>query len=354
MPPKLKGGPKISVAITKEDIDAAPLADPTTLFPEGETIFKEKDFHFIHELGSGAGGSVSKVLYKPKNSIMARKVIIGAGVSGMGFSDKIDTPFDPPPHQSVSVQANDENERRRAEKNLKAELKILHICRSEYIVSSFGAYSYDGAVMICMEYMDVGSLDYIMRKTGPIPEPILGRIAVYVLRGLVYLTEKNIVHRDIKPSNILVNSQGQVKITDFGVSKEIVSSVSKTFTGTQAYLGPERIAGSQNYGVVSDIWSLGISLIELATGKFPYPEMDFFALLTYIQEKPSPTLPAGKFPKDFEDFVARSLTKDVKLRAGPERLLQNAYALRIVSEGIDLSEWAMSVKAKSEEGRGPE
>ncbi|KAI8830245.1 mitogen-activated protein kinase [Chytridium lagenaria] len=296
--------------------------DPLLLFPEGEVKFKDKDFQFIEELGAGSGGSVSKVLHKPTNSIMARK--------------------------NISVNVDDENDRKRAEKHLKAELKILHICRSEYIVSSFGAFSHDGYVSIIMEYMDLGSLDGIYRRFGPIPEAVVVRIAVHVLWGLVYLTEKSIVHRDIKPSNILLNTRGQIKIADFGVSKEVVNTKARTFTGTQGYLAPERIQSGQDYSVVSDIWSLGLSLIEMSTGRFPYPPeghppMSLFDLISYIGEKPPPTLPAGRFSADFEDLIAHSVTKDPAHRPGPETLLQHPYLVRAVREGIDLSEWAQHI-----------
>ncbi|KAJ3218174.1 Dual specificity mitogen-activated protein kinase kinase 1 [Dinochytrium kinnereticum] len=346
--------------------------DPLLLFPEGEVKFKDRDFQFIEELGAGSGGSVSKVLHKPTNSIMARK--------------------------NISVNVDDENDRKRAEKHLKAELKILHICRSEYIVSSFGAFSHDGCVSICMEYMDLGSLDGIYKRFGPIPEPVGVRIAVHVLRGLVYLTEKSIVHRgalgfflfftsveaffcgsflisytafifitvalisakpvvppslDIKPSNILINTRGQVKIADFGVSKEVVNTKARTFTGTQGYLAPERIQSGQDYSVVSDIWSLGLSLIEISTGRFPYPPeghppMSLFDLISYIGEKPPPTLPPGRFSREFEDLVAHSTLKDPAQRPGPEALLQHPYLLRVVNDGIDLSEWAQHIASKYE------
>jgi serine/threonine protein kinase len=81
----------------------------------------------------------------------------------------------------------------------------------------------------------------------------------------------NILVLDIKPCNILVNTKGQVKIADFGVSKEIVNTMARTFTGTQGYLAPERIQFGQDYNVVSDIWSLGLTLMEIASGRFPYP-----------------------------------------------------------------------------------
>jgi mitogen-activated protein kinase kinase len=115
---------------------------------------------------------------------------------------------------------------------------------------------------------------------------------------------------DIKPSNILVNTQGQVKIADFGVSKETVSSLAKTFTGTPSYLAPERIMSGSDYNVVSDIWSLGLSLIEICTARLPYEgsnegeQYSMFDLMSVIQKNPAPTLPPGRFSAEFESFIA--------------------------------------------------
>ena len=125
-----------------------------------------------------------------------------------------------------------------------------------------------------MEYMDGGSLDLILKHAGRIPEDILGKITAAVLRGLQYLREKHqIIHRDVKPSNILVNSRGEIKICDFGVSGQLIDSMANSFVGTRSYMSPERLQGT-NYSVQSDIWSLGLSLVEMALGMYPIPPPD--------------------------------------------------------------------------------
>lgn len=125
----------------------------------------------------------------------------------------------------------------------------------------------------------------------------------------LYDTHK-IVHRDIKPSNILINSRGGVKIADFGVSKDVKKSMAKTFTGTGAYLAPERLREGTAHSVESDIWSLGLTLMEIAIARFPFPPEGYspflspMDLLTYIEEEPAPSLPPGQFSQEFEQFLA--------------------------------------------------
>ena len=161
------------------------------------------------------------------------------------------------------------------------ELDVLHRCVSPFIIDFYGAFFQEGAVYICMEYMDGGSIDKLYGDG--IPEGVLRKITLSTVMGLKALKdEHNIIHRDVKPTNILVNSRGQVKICDFGVSGNLVASIAKTNIGCQSYMAPERIAsgglaqaganpGGGTYSVQSDIWSLGLSIIECAMGRYPYP-----------------------------------------------------------------------------------
>lgn len=164
------------------------------------------------------------------------------------------------------------------------ELDILHRCVSPFIIDFYGAFFQEGAVYICVEFMDGGSIDKIYKQG--VPENILRKVTLSTIMGLKTLKDDhNIIHRDVKPTNILVNSRGQIKICDFGVSGNLVSSIAKTNIGCQSYMAPERIAGggiqqsgttsTGTYSVQSDIWSLGLSVIECALGRYPYPPETF-------------------------------------------------------------------------------
>ncbi|PLW34119.1 hypothetical protein PCANC_04557 [Puccinia coronata f. sp. avenae] len=223
-----------------------------------------EDLELLGDLGAGNGGTVCKATHLPTKLIMARKLV------------HIDA--------KPSVR-----------KQILRELQIMHDCRSPYIVSFYGAYLQDPHICMCMEFMDKSSLDNIYKKTGPIPEHVLGKITVAVVSGLNYLYDSHrIIHRDVKPSNVLFNSQGQVKICDFGVSGELINSIADTFVGTSTYMSPERIQGAQ-YTVKSDVWSLGITLIELALGRFPFSEEPDDSDDSGTEEHTlSPTKPSGQ------------------------------------------------------------
>lgn len=180
------------------------------------------------------------------------------------------------------------------------ELDILHRAVHPEIVEFYGAFFIESCVYYCMEYMDAGSLDKL--QGAGVPEDVLARIAGCMCRGLKFLKDDlQIIHRDVKPTNVLVNKKGQVKLCDFGVSGQLEKSLAKTNIGCQSYMAPERIRGeSQNnlgalsYTVSSDVWSLGLSMIEIGMGRYPYPPETYsnvFAQLTAIVHGEPPELP---------------------------------------------------------------
>ena len=235
----------------------------------------------MDELGKGNYGTVFKVRHaRPK----VRKH--GQGLRGnMARSVKDETLPDAPTHGTTGVIMAMKEIRLELEDSKFAaiimELDILHRCISPFIVSFYGGFFQEGSVYICMEYMDGGSIDKLYGDG--VPEGVLKKITLSTVMGLKALKdEHNIIHRDVKPTNILVNTRGQVKICDFGVSGNLVASIARTNIGCQSYMAPERISGggmSQaganpgggTYSVQSDIWSLGLTIIECALGRYPYP-----------------------------------------------------------------------------------
>ncbi|KAK0609215.1 MAP kinase kinase PBS2 [Lasiodiplodia hormozganensis] len=218
------------------------------------------------------------------------------------------------------------------------ELDILHRCVSPYIIDFYGAFFQDGAVYICMEFMDGGSIDKLYGEG--IPENVLRKITLATTMGLKSLKdEHNIIHRDVKPTNILINTRGQVKICDFGVSGNLVASIAKTNIGCQSYMAPERISsggvaqaganpGGGTYSVQSDIWSLGLTIIECAMGRYPYPPETYnniFSQLSAIVDGEPPDLPAEGFSEAAKNFVRGCLNKIPNLRPTYAMLLQHAW-----------------------------
>ncbi|XP_067411616.1 dual specificity mitogen-activated protein kinase kinase 5 isoform X3 [Emydura macquarii macquarii] len=243
----------------------------------------EQDIQYRDVLGHGNGGTVYKAYHVPSGKILAVKLI----------------PLD------ITLEL---------QKQIMSELEILYKCDSSYIIGFYGAFFVENRISLCTEFMDGGSLD-VYRK---IPEHVLGRIAVAVVKGLTYLWSLKILHRDVKPSNMLVNTRGQVKLCDFGVSTQLVNSIAKTYVGTNAYMAPERISGEQ-YGIHSDVWSLGISFMEIQKNQGSL--MQPLQLLQCIVDEESPVLPVGEFSEPFVHFITQCMRKQPKERPAPEDLM---------------------------------
>ncbi|ROJ30552.1 Dual specificity mitogen-activated protein kinase kinase 4 [Anabarilius grahami] len=254
--------------------------------PEQHWDFTAEDLKDLGEIGRGAYGSVNKMVHKPSQQIMAVKRI----------------------RSTV-----DERE----QKQLLMDLDV--VMRSSdcpYIVQFYGALFREGDCWICMELMST-SFDkfykYVYSSLDEvIPEEILGKITLATVKALNHLKENlKIIHRDIKPSNILLDRKGNIKLCDFGISGQLVDSIAKTRdAGCRPYMAPERIdpsASRQGYDVRSDVWSLGITLYELATGRFPYPKWNsVFDQLTQVVKGDPPQLSSSEerqFSPKFINFV---------------------------------------------------
>ncbi|KAJ3343502.1 hypothetical protein HDU93_008161 [Gonapodya sp. JEL0774] len=234
------------------------------------------------------------------------------------------------------------------------ELDVLHKSCSPYIVDFYGAFFVESTVYYCMEYMDAGSMDKLETSDG-VPEDVLARIVWSVVKGLQFLKDElSIIHRDVKPTNILMNTKGEVKLCDFGVSGQLEKSLAKTNIGCQPYMAPERINPTTNssYTVSSDVWSLGLSIVEMGLGRYPYPpENSVFAQINHIVEGKPPELPSDRFSEECRDFVKKCLDKVPSRRPTYRQLLAHPWLNRFdsaSSEGdtggppdrVDLENWA--------------
>jgi len=217
-------------------------------------------------------------------------------------------------------------------------------CDCDNILRSYGAFISEGCVNIALEYMNLGSLQDILRNVGRISESVMGIITFQILKGLEYLhKEMKIIHRDIKPSNILINRNGGIKIADFGVSGIIENSTDgkTSWVGTIIYMSPERVRGDEYYAD-TDIWSLGLTLVECVLGRFPYPDpsdgiiqLGFWELMEYINLKPAPTIPKEEFSEEFQDFLSICLRKKAGTRSTASELLKHSFIRRY--ENIDMN-----------------
>lgn len=244
----------------------------------------------LDELGKGNYGTVYKVRHsrprmrKPGQGLAGNKAAPGSPTR-KNFDGEEASPTSAKPGAGTGIVMAMKEVRLELDDSKFAaiimELDVLHRCVSPYIVDFYGAFFQEGAVYICMEFMDGGSIDKIYGDG--VPEGVLRKITLATTQGLKSLKdEHNIIHRDVKPTNILMNTKGHIKICDFGVSGNLVASIAKTNIGCQSYMAPERISsggiaqaganpGGGTYSVQSDIWSLGLTIIECALGRYPYP-----------------------------------------------------------------------------------
>jgi len=208
------------------------------------------------------------------------------------------------------------------------EIAVLKECQHPNIVRYFGGYRKGDEIFIAMELCDSSARDIFEFEEDPLYEEEIAQIMYGSLLGLAYMHECNIIHRDIKAANILVTEDGQVKLVDFGVSS-LDAKKAKTFVGTPYWMAPEVIdskSGMTTYGPKIDIWSLGITCIELAETQPPLSYINPMRALFQIPARESPVLEKKeKWSPEFHDFLAQCLEKNPTKRPTAVELLDHPW-----------------------------
>ncbi|KAH8387568.1 hypothetical protein KR093_007903 [Drosophila rubida] len=278
------------------------------------------DLRHLGDLGNGTSGNVVKMRHMSSDTIIAVKQMRRTGNA---------------------------EENKRILMDLDVVLKS-HDCK--YIVKCLGCFVRDPDVWICMELMSMCFDKLLKLSKKPVPEPILGKVTVATVNALSYLKDKHgVIHRDVKPSNILIDERGNIKLCDFGISGRLVDSKANTRSaGCAAYMAPERIDPKKpKYDIRADVWSLGITLVELATARSPYEGCNTdFEVLTKVLDSEPPCLPRGEgfnFSQLFHDFVIKCLTKNHQDRPKYPELLAQPFINYYEQAKVDVPNWFQNV-----------
>ncbi|CAK6953121.1 STE20-like serine/threonine-protein kinase isoform X2 [Scomber scombrus] len=281
----------------------------------------EDIWDIIGELGDGAFGKVYKAQNKQNGTLAAAKVI--------------------------DTKTEDELE------DYMVEIEILASCNHHYIVKLLDAFYFEGKLWILIEFCAGGAVDAIMLELErPLTEPQIRVVCKQTLDALCYLHENKVIHRDLKAGNILLSWEGDVKLADFGVSAKNTKTLQRrdSFIGTPYWMAPEVVmcetSKDRPYDYKADIWSLGVTLIELAQIEPPNHEMNPMRVLLKIAKSEPPTLMhPSRWSPEFSDFLRKALDKNVDNRWGPVQLLQHPFVTS-VTDSKPLRELIAEAKAE--------
>ncbi|XP_023144336.2 STE20-like serine/threonine-protein kinase isoform X4 [Amphiprion ocellaris] len=281
----------------------------------------EEIWEIIGELGDGAFGKVYKAQNKQNGTLAAAKVI--------------------------DTKTEDELE------DYMVEIDILASCNHHHIVKLLDAFYFEGKLWILIEFCAGGAVDAIMLELErPLTEPQIRVVCKQTLEALIYLHENKVIHRDLKAGNILLSLEGDVKLADFGVSAKNTKTLQRrdSFIGTPYWMAPEVVmcetSKDRPYDYKADIWSLGVTLIELAQIEPPNHEMNPMRVLLKIAKSEPPTLMhPSRWSPEFNDFLRKALDKNVDNRWGAPQLLQHPFVTS-VTDSKPLRELIAEAKAE--------
>ncbi|XP_028305596.1 serine/threonine-protein kinase 10-like [Gouania willdenowi] len=281
----------------------------------------EEMWDIIGELGDGAFGKVFKAQNKQTGILAAAKVI--------------------------DTKTEEELE------DYMVEIDILASCEHQNIVKLLDAFYFESKLWILIEFCAGGAVDAVMLELErPLTEPQIKVVCRQTLQALVYLHHNKIIHRDLKAGNILLTLDGDVKLADFGVSAKNTKTLQRrdSFIGTPYWMAPEVVmcetSKDRPYDYKADIWSLGVTLIELAQVEPPNHEMNPMRVLLKIAKADPPTLmQPSRWSPDFRDFLRRCLDKNVDNRWAAPQLLQHPF-VSSVADSKPLRELIAEAKAE--------
>uniref|UniRef100_A0A8C8GZZ8 non-specific serine/threonine protein kinase n=1 Tax=Oncorhynchus tshawytscha TaxID=74940 RepID=A0A8C8GZZ8_ONCTS len=266
----------------------------------------EEIWEIIGELGDGAFGKVYKAQNKQTGTLAAAKVI--------------------------DTKTEEELE------DYMVEIDILASCDHRYIVKLLDAFYYESKLWILIEFCAGGAVDAVMLELErPLTEPQIRVVCRQTLEALAYLHEIKVIHRDLKAGNILFSQEGDIKLADFGVSAKNTMTLQRrdSFIGTPYWMAPEVVmcetSKDRPYDYKADIWSLGVTLIELAQIEPPNHEMNPMRVLLRIAKADPPTLmQPSRWSPEFNDFLRKALDKNVDRRWCTAQLLQHPFVSSVV------------------------
>jgi len=218
---------------------------------------------------------------------------------------------------------------------LRREIQIMNLCRHPNLLTVYGSFVNGSKLYIVTPYLSAGSCLNLMKYAYPdgFEELVIATILKQALLGLDYLHKSKLIHRDVKAGNLLIDEDGLVRLGDFGVSSSLMETgerkgLRKTFVGTPCWMAPE-VMEQSGYNYKADIWSFGITALELATGHAPFAKYPPIKVLMLTLQNEPPTLDrdqaSHKFSKTFKEMIDSCLIKDPTKRPTSEKLLQHPF-----------------------------